>query len=64
VQPVKIELGMTKRMLAAEPSTVSETFSRTLAKFREQSLLKVEGKTLTVLSPPRLARLLERNWGG
>jgi len=48
-------------MLAAELGTVSETFSRTLAGFREQSLVKVEGKTLTVLSPRKLARLLERN---
>jgi hypothetical protein len=28
---------MTKRVLAAELGTVSETFSRTLAKFREQN---------------------------
>ncbi|MGA9449852.1 MAG: Crp/Fnr family transcriptional regulator [Verrucomicrobiia bacterium] len=63
-QPVKIELGMTKRTLAAELGTISETFSRTLAKFREQSLIKVDGKTITVLSPRRLATLLERNLGG
>jgi len=62
--PVKIELGMTKRTLAAELGTISETFSRTLAKFREQSLIKVDGKIITVLSPRRLAALLERNLGG
>src|SRR5207247_1374173 len=39
-QPMKIELKMTKRMLAAELGTVSETFSRTLAKFRAQSVGK------------------------
>src|SRR5665213_65897 len=33
-QPVQIGLAMTKRVLAAELSTVSETLSRTLAKFR------------------------------
>ena len=43
-QPVRIELTMTKRVLAAELGTVSETFSRTLAKFREQKLLSVKGK--------------------
>src|SRR6266705_6057460 len=32
--PFKIELSLSKRMLAAELGTVSETFSRTLAKFR------------------------------
>ncbi|MGH7993016.1 MAG: Crp/Fnr family transcriptional regulator [Limisphaerales bacterium] len=62
-QPVHIELGITKRMLAAELGTVSETFSRTLAKFREQKLLTVKGKTITVLSPVRLSALLRRNLG-
>ena len=63
-QPVRIELRMTKRVLAAELGTVSETFSRTLAKFRKQSLIKVSGKTITVLSPQRMAALLEQNLGG
>ncbi len=61
--PVKIELAMTKRVLAAELGTVSETFSRTLAKFREQKLLTVKGKIVTVLSPARLSALLRRNLG-
>jgi CRP/FNR family transcriptional regulator, dissimilatory nitrate respiration regulator len=63
-RPVKIELAMTKRVLAAELGTVSETFSRTLAKFREQKLLAVKGRTVTVLSPARLRALLRRNLGG
>jgi CRP/FNR family transcriptional regulator len=63
-QPAKIELGMTKRVLAAELGTVSETLSRTLATFREAQLLQVEGRTVTVRSPVRLAQLLERNLGG
>ena len=54
---------MTKRSLAAELGTVSETFSRTLAKFREQRLIKVEGKAVTVLSPVGLAELLRRHLG-
>lgn len=62
-QPVRIELTMTKRVLAAELGTVSETFSRTLAKFREQKLLTVKGKTITVLSPTKLSALLRRNLG-
>ena len=61
--PVKIELTMTKRVLAAELGTVGETFSRTLAKFREQKLLTVKGKTVTVLSPVKLSALLRRNLG-
>jgi len=62
--PVKIELTMTKRVLAAELGTVSETFSRTLAKFREQKLIAVKGKAVTVLSPAKLSALLRRNLGG
>ena len=61
--PVKIKLGITKRTLAAELGTISETFSRTLAKFRDQSLIKVDGRVITVLSPQRLAQLLEKNLG-
>lgn len=61
--PVKIELAMSKRVLAAELGTVSETFSRTLAKFRDQKLLTVKGKTVSVLSPAKLNALLRRNLG-
>jgi CRP/FNR family transcriptional regulator len=61
--PVKIELTTTKRLLAAELGTVGETFSRTLAKFREQKLIAVKGKTVTVLSPTKLNALLRRNLG-
>jgi len=60
---VQIQLTMTKRVLAAELGTVSETFSRTLAKFRQQKLLTVKGKTVTVLSPSKLSALLRRNLG-
>ncbi|MGO8700786.1 MAG: Crp/Fnr family transcriptional regulator [Limisphaerales bacterium] len=62
-QPVRIELAMAKRVLAAELSTVSETLSRTLAKFREQKLLTVKGKSIVVLSPAKLHALLRRNLG-
>jgi CRP/FNR family transcriptional regulator len=63
VQPVRIELAMTKRVLAAELGTVSETFSRTLASFRERKLISVKGKTITILSPLALSTLLRRNLG-
>ena len=63
-KPVNIELKMTKRVLAAELGTVSETFSRTLAKLREQKLLTVKGKSVTVISPKRLSELLRSNLGG
>ena len=63
-QPVTIELTITKRMLAAELGTISETFSRSLAKFRAQKLLAVKGRSLTVLSPVKLNALLRQNLGG
>lgn len=62
-QPVPIELTMTKRVLAAELGTVSETFSRTMAKLRELQLLSVRGKTITVLNPAKLTALLRQNLG-
>lgn len=62
-KPVGIELRMTKRVLAAELGTVSETFSRTLASFRDRKLVSVKGKTITVLSPAALNALLRRNLG-
>jgi CRP/FNR family transcriptional regulator len=62
-QPVRIELTIAKRVLAAELGTVSETFSRTLAKFRAQKLLTVKGKTIVVLSPAKLNEVLRRNLG-
>lgn len=62
-RPARIELKMTKRTLAAELGTASETLSRTLARFREQGLLTVKGGTVVVQSPARLAALLRRNLG-
>ncbi len=60
---VTIELKTTKRVLASELGTVSETFSRTLAKFRQQNLVSVTGRIITVLSPLKLRQLLRRNLG-
>ena len=62
-EPATIELTMTKRTLAAELGTVSETFSRTLAKFRHQKLISVTGKTIAVHSPAKLSALVKRNLG-
>lgn len=62
-RPHAFELPGTKRVLAAELGTVSETLSRTLAKFREQGLLSVTGNRFTVNSPRALRALLRRNLG-
>jgi CRP/FNR family transcriptional regulator, dissimilatory nitrate respiration regulator len=61
--PLRIELSATKRMLAAEIGTVSETLSRTLAKFRKQKLIAVRGRVITVLSPAKLRALVRHSHG-
>lgn len=62
-KPFTVELRGTKRSLAAELGTVSETLSRTLAKLREQGLLEVDGPRITLLDLPRLTALLRHNLG-
>src|SRR4029079_11732657 len=62
-EPVAVQLDRTKRVLAAEMGTTSETLSRTLAKFRDQKLLRVSGKTITITSPTKLAELLRGHLG-
>ena len=52
-----------KRVLATEMGTTSETLSRTLAKFRDQKLLRVKGNTVVVTRPLELQKLLQRNLG-
>jgi CRP/FNR family transcriptional regulator, dissimilatory nitrate respiration regulator len=60
---VEIKLDRTKRVLAAEMGTTSETLSRTLAKFRDQNLLRVKGNTIMLTKPGELRKLLQRNLG-
>jgi CRP/FNR family transcriptional regulator len=60
---VTIQLTTTKRALAAELGTVSETLSRTLAKMREQKLVQTTGKTFTIERPSRLQAFLAKNTG-
>jgi CRP-like cAMP-binding protein len=45
---VAIQLKMTKRVLAAELGTSSETLSRTFARLRDDGILEVKGNTLRV----------------
>lgn len=63
-QSVTLELSSTKRLLAAELGTVSETLSRGFSKFREQDLLSVKGKSITIKNPRRLKEFLAARLGG
>ena len=56
-----IRLPATKRVLAAELGTTSETLSRTLARLKERKLISVGAKTITVHEPDALAALLRGN---
>jgi CRP/FNR family transcriptional regulator len=60
---VEIKLDRTKRVLAAEMGITSETLSRTLAKFRDQKLLRVSGKTIVITQPRKLDALLRKHLG-
>jgi CRP/FNR family transcriptional regulator, dissimilatory nitrate respiration regulator len=60
-RPVTVQLDRTKRVLASEMGTTSETLSRTLAKFRDQKLLRVTGNSITILQPLELEKTLRRH---
>ena len=62
-EAVSVQLDRTKRVLAAEMGTTSETLSRSLAKLREQKLLQVKGNTITLTRPRALQQLLQKNLG-
>ncbi len=62
-RPGTIALPGTKRVLAAELGTSSETLSRTLAKLRDQHLIAVAAKAITIRDPAALAAILRRNLG-
>lgn len=58
-----ILLAGTKRVLAAELGTSSETLSRTLGRLRDQKLISVSGKEITVRNLATLQTMLRHNLG-
>lgn len=57
--PYTIQLSSTKKEIASELGTISETFSRNLAKLRRQQLLTIDGNRITLLCPFKLAQFVE-----
>lgn len=62
-QPTHIELETSKAVLAAELSTRAETLSRTFAKYRDLKLIKIRGKSIEVLKPKELEKILRSHLG-
>lgn len=60
---VEVKLDRTKRVLAAEMGITSETLSRTLAKFRDQKLVRVSGRNIIITQPRKLDALLRKHLG-
>ncbi|MGC8744269.1 MAG: Crp/Fnr family transcriptional regulator [Verrucomicrobiia bacterium] len=58
-EPVIIQLEVPKRVLAAELGTVSETLSRSFAKFKTLGIINVKGKQITILSSPELRKFVK-----
>jgi len=59
-----IKLQTTKRVLAAEMGTTSETLSRTFAKFRDAGWITVKAREISIVSRTGLDHLLQKNLGG
>ena len=45
---------MSKKVLAGQLGVTSETLSRTLARFRDEGSIAVDGKRITLRDPERL----------
>lgn len=55
-----LELGIKKGELAAQLGTVSETISRTFRKLKEEGILEMDGRKVTILQMDRLLKLAKQ----
>ena len=58
---ISIEIPSSKKMLAAELGTVSETLSRTFAKFKNLGLIDIVKNSIIINSPKRLQMYLTQS---
>ena len=58
-----LQLSGTKRVLAAELGTSSETLSRTLRALRDRRIIAVTAGTIVIHDPAALQAILRRNLG-
>jgi CRP-like cAMP-binding protein len=56
---LQVELPLPKKDLASELSITPETLSRLLARWRDRSLIRVEGRTVALLDTRTLETLAE-----
>lgn len=56
---IRVELEIDKKTLAARLGTISETLSRSLRRFREWGVIRVEGRKLTVLDRDALKDIIK-----
>lgn len=59
-RPPVLELPVSKKVLAGQLGVTSETLSRTLARFRDEGSIVVDGKRITILDTPRLRAWIGR----
>ena len=55
-----LELGIKKGELAAQLGTAGETISRTFRKLKEEGIIELEGRKVTILQMDRLQQLVHR----
>jgi len=55
-----LELGIKKGELAAQLGTANETVSRTFRKLKEEGVIELEGRKVTILQMDRLQQLANR----
>ena len=56
-----LELGIKKGELAAQLGTANETVSRTFRKLKEEGIIELDGKKVTILQMERLQQLATRS---